>query len=656
VIFLLFFFLKSIAFSLPHQNNSLQQLQLDSFQNHYSKQQANRLVLYFNSLYPNNKLKLYENFKVDDWERVLTYQHKEALALKHKTLATKLARALAIIYYRQTKFERAIPYLEYVTENTGFLERDQFKNSLERLEFSYSAIGNYKEAILIRKKRVNEGFSNSFWELYEAVGMYAEAIIEFKSFERFDLNNDFQKIRYHNKLGSLFLKNNQIDSARSHFKKMENKADYIINVKEYKGKNEYTEYVKEYFKYLAVSQQGECLLADKKYKKAIPVLQKVIPYCNAIKEVDQKLLKWMSMTKCYNALQKPNEALLYLSKIKKLLKNKRILNLELNWYKQFAIANKLKKNLNQYNKSMINFFDLKDSISFQNQQNSSLLLLAKYDITQKKELLLNEQAKTKFLERDAINKKRIIALSILALVALIVIVFLIFKNYKQQKKAKEELEITNNELVKYADKEAAASARSEFLLQEMHHRIKNNLQMISSLLSLQKNTLSDIESQRVLNDSKTRIKTMSLVHQQLYQNSKLDSIVSLKPYLEEIGANILSGYTMSSKFNININTPFSVSIETAMNIGLIVNEALTNAIKYNAKASVNISIVLSHSKANYLLTISDNGRGFSKTIIKGFGLQLINILAKQLKGSVKTFSDIDKGVKHEIEIAKELIV
>ena len=98
----------------------------------------------------------------------------------------------------------------------------------------------------------------------------------------------------------------------------------------------------------------------------------------------------MSIAKCYNALNAPKEALAYLKKIKKSLNNKRILSLELDWFKHYAIANKLSNRWSKYNTFMSRYFDLKDSISFQNQKNSALLLLAEYDLTQKKELLLNE--------------------------------------------------------------------------------------------------------------------------------------------------------------------------------------------------------------------------------------------------------------------------
>lgn len=646
----------SLSFDGIPQKNNTSLPKLEILTEEYSEAIAKNLLDYFNSLYPKNKLKLYQNYTNKDWVTILSFQYKSAVASKNTKIAAQLARALAIIHHRKTNFEEAIPYLEFAIEKNSDLEEVQYKNMLERLEFSYSFLGNYKEAILIRKERIEQGFSNSFWELYEAFGMYTEAIKEFTSFERNDFNTDFQKIRYHNKLGKLFLKNTQIDSARYHFKQMENQADYIINNDNYTVKNEYTEFVKVYFKNLAISQQGECLLAEHKYQSALPLLQKVIPYCKKINEVDQKLYKWMSIAKCYNALNTPKEAIAYLKKIKKSLKNKRILSLELDWFKQYAIANKLSNKWSQHNTFMTRYFDLKDSISFQNQKNSALLLLAEYDLTQKKELLLNEKEKTNLLEKDATNQKRIILLIITVSFALLLIVFLVYSNYIQQKKAKEELEISNVSLSQFAKNEAEISAKNEFLLQEMHHRIKNNLQMISSLLSLQNNTLQNPESKRALNDSKTRIKTMSLVHQQLYQNDKLESIVALKDYLEEIVKNLIASYTLHAKFTITIDTPFSVAVDTAINIGLMVNEALTNTIKYNTNTNLLFSVTLKATETDYLLTILDTGKGFNNQGQKGFGLQLITILVKQLKGKATLTTAVEKGVQHHIVIPKDLIV
>ena len=654
--FFVFFVFSLFSEKTLAEDNKIKKLyQQDSAITNYSKDKATKLLDYFNYLYPKNKLELYEKYKKKDWETILSLQYQGALKAAHKKVAVQLSRALSIIYHRHTKFDLAIPYLKYTIENVAFLEVNQLNNMLERLEFSYSFIGDYKNAILIRKKRITEGFSNNFWQLYADFNMYTEAINEFKSFETFPLDNDFKKIKYYNKLGELFLKNNQIDSARSQFVKMENQAEFIIREDNYKGKSEYTEFVKEYFKYLAISQLGECLLAENKHKEALIELQKVLPYCDLINEEDQKLHKWMSIAKCYNALKKPNKVLSYLKKIKTILNDKRILSLEIDWLYLFAKANRLKGELDLYNSYMNNYFVLKDSIIFQNQKNSALLLLAKYDVSQKKELLLSEQEKTRYLEKDATNQKRILTLVTMGLIALLIIVLLIYKNYSQQKKAKEKLEKINKKLKKYAEVEAAASAKSEFLLQEMHHRIKNNLQMISSLLSLQKNTLTNLDSQEILNDSKTRIKTMSLVHEQLYEIDNTSNTILMQSYLTDITKNILASYSFCSSFNVEIKTPFFLAIENAMNIGLIVNEALTNTIKHNAAKKIQFTVSLTLDKELYSLTINDNGKGFVEQKKKGFGLQLISILTNQLKGSLNTTSALNRGVCHKITIPKNNI-
>lgn len=654
-IFIFFVFFVFLEKTLAEDNKVKFLYQQDATITKYSKDKATQLLDYFNSLYPKNKLKLYEKYSKEDWETILSLQYEGALKAKHNKVAVQLSRALSIIYHRHTKFDLAIPYLNYTIKNVKFLEESQLNNMLERLEFSYSFIGDYKNAILIRKKRITEGFSNSFWQLYAAFNMYNEAINEFKSFETFPVDNDFKKIKYYNNLGKLFLKNNQVDSARSQFVKMENQAEFIIRENNYKGKSKYTEFVKEYFKYLAVSQQGECLLVENKHKEALHQLQKVIPYCDLINEEDQKLYKWLSIAKCYNALNQPDKALSYLKKLKIILNDKRILGLEIDWLYQYAKANRLKGELDLYNSYMNNYFVLKDSITFQNQKNSALLLLAKYDVSQKTERLLSEQEKTSYLEKDATNQKRILTLVTTGLVALLVIVFLIYKNYSQQKKAKEKLEKTNQKLKKYAENEAASSAKSEFLLQEMHHRIKNNLQMISSLLSLQKNTLTNLDSQEVLNDSKTRIKTMSLVHEQLYEIDNTSNTILMQSYLTNITKNILASYSFCSTFNVEIKAPFSLAIGNAMNIGLIVNEALTNTIKHNTAQKIQFTISLTLDKELYSLTINDNGKGFVEQKKKGFGLQLISILTTQLKGSLTTTSALNGGVCHKITIPKNNI-
>ncbi|WP_088324073.1 sensor histidine kinase [Polaribacter tangerinus] len=624
-------------------------LKIPNAEYRYTKSSAEKLIVYWNSLYPDDKTNMYNYLSHFRWAKILKVQFLGAKKTTQKKLTTQLALALAIIYHRQTKFELAIPYLNFVLTNKQFISSEQYANVLQRLELSYRSIGSFGEAVEVRKLRVNNENSNNFWELYSVVGMHAEAINDFKLFEKFPIENDFNKITYYNKLGMLFLNNKQIDSARYYFKKMESQADFIIKNENYKGKNSYTEYVKSYFKNLAISQQGECLFLDKKYKEAIPVLKTVLPDCDEIKEVDQKIFKWMTIAKSYNALKSSTFSLAYLDSIKQASQKKRILDLELDWFKQYAIANKIAGNVAAYNTNMEHYFQFKDSIDFINQKNRSLLMLAKFDVTQKKELLQIEKAKSLNLELEAVNKKKIIFFTSLAIVALLFVVFLVYTNLRLQKNAKEKLKLSNQKLLNSSKRIESESKKNEFLLKEIHHRVKNNLQMISSLLSLQNNSIQVPELNEVFNDSKRRIKTMSLVHQQLYENEDY-STISLQIYLTEIVRNTIESFTRLENVKHQIATPFLMPIDNAMLVGLIVNEILTNAIKHNKENAFSFSIYGEEDKGSYTLKIKDTGIGFNKNEEKnqGLGLRLIEILTQQLGAKLRLETALNEGVLYTI--------
>jgi two-component sensor histidine kinase len=181
----------------------------------------------------------------------------------------------------------------------------------------------------------------------------------------------------------------------------------------------------------------------------------------------------------------------------------------------------------------------------------------------------------------------------------------------------------------------------EFLLKEIHHRVKNNLGIVSSLLSLQSALIEDQEVKDVMEESENRVYSMSMIHQKLYQGKNIDSI-EMKDYFINLGNHILDSYGMGSRINMNYDMePIELDVDTAIPLGLIVNELLTNSLKYAFPNERKGEIVISLFEINneiLHLEVSDNGIGKdSDTLIRGtgFGMQLINLLVKQLEGKQK---------------------
>jgi len=182
----------------------------------------------------------------------------------------------------------------------------------------------------------------------------------------------------------------------------------------------------------------------------------------------------------------------------------------------------------------------------------------------------------------------------------------------------------------------------EILLKEIHHRVKNNLQTVSSLLSLQSRSIEDTKMKGLIKSSQNRVISMAMVHEMLYMRDDLSKI-EYESYVQELADYLvrsLKGTDNHVKLNIDIHD-IKLGIDTAIPLGLLINEAITNALKYGIKddAEGEIDIALKKGEdSNYVLNIGDNGVGFPETInyknTKSLGLKLIHNLARQLKGSI----------------------
>ncbi|MEG5082523.1 PAS domain S-box protein [Microcoleus sp. AT8-B4] len=188
----------------------------------------------------------------------------------------------------------------------------------------------------------------------------------------------------------------------------------------------------------------------------------------------------------------------------------------------------------------------------------------------------------------------------------------------------------------------AALREKEVLLKEIHHRVKNNMQVISSLLQLQAQYIEDEATLTLFEESQTRIHSMALIHEQLYQSEHLDRI-ALSPYVENLVANLYQSFgcgNTSIKFNLKVD-PIYLNIETAIPCGLIINELVSNSLKYAFISSLAGEIYINFHEINnsqFHLTIQDNGRGFSANFdlenTETLGLRLVKMLAYQLEASI----------------------
>lgn len=182
----------------------------------------------------------------------------------------------------------------------------------------------------------------------------------------------------------------------------------------------------------------------------------------------------------------------------------------------------------------------------------------------------------------------------------------------------------------------------EMLMKEIHHRVKNNLTVISSLLSIQASYIKDKETRDIFKEAENRARSMALIHERLYSSESLKNI-EFSEYIQTLVQDLFHNYSTSAdKIRLEIDVDrMDMDINTSIPLGLIINEMVSNALKYAFPQNKTgfIKIGLHHESNEYILEVSDNGVGlpedFNADETDTLGMLLINSLVRQLDGSLE---------------------
>ena len=217
--------------------------------------------------------------------------------------------------------------------------------------------------------------------------------------------------------------------------------------------------------------------------------------------------------------------------------------------------------------------------------------------------------------KDTAQRKLWLISGILGSLLLVTSLFFLYSNHKKSTKLKFALQ----------DRET--------LLKEIHHRVKNNLQIVASLLNLQTRYMKDKVAIHAVEDSRNRVNSMALIHQKLYQNDSLTGI-AISDYIKDLIENIFDSFALDyQQFTLDIE-PMFLDVDTVIPLGLILNELIVNAIKHNEAQDLKLFVKLVKMKNQLLLQVKDNGRGlpenFNYELSNTYGMKLITSLAKKL--------------------------
>jgi len=267
-------------------------------------------------------------------------------------------------------------------------------------------------------------------------------------------------------------------------------------------------------------------------------------------------------------------------------------------------------------------FLYRDSLFNSELINTSKELEAKYEAQEK-------EKEISFLNQDNLLKSKLLKQRTWALVvggiALFIISMLLFSLYYYYRKVQSQNGLVNKAL-----------EEKDYLLREIHHRVKNNLQVVSSLLSLQSRQIEDVDIRKAIDEGRNRVRSMALIHQNLYQHDRLSG-VSVSGYLDNLITELFETYNISSE-NISLNLDIeeiALDIDTMVPLGLIINELISNCLKHafpeNKKGEIHVKLEEQNNQIHLL--VKDNGIGMQSNKMdqsKSFGKKLIGAFSKKL--------------------------
>jgi two-component sensor histidine kinase len=313
---------------------------------------------------------------------------------------------------------------------------------------------------------------------------------------------------------------------------------------------------------------------------------------------------------------------------------------------------------------------LNDSLFNENKSWQMEELKVQYE-TAKKEKDIETLNKQNQLQRIGVEQaNRVKNITLMCAVLLVIIVGLLFNRYLLKHKSNRKLEVHQKELDQknlfletLNTKQRILLKEKEWLIKEIHHRVKNNLQMVTSLLNSQSAYLDNDAAVMAIKVSLRRMQAMSLIHQKLYLSGDI-STISMPEYIQELLNYLHESFDTGNRifFQQNIE-PIDLDVSQAIPLGLIINECIVNAIKYafpddrNGIISINLQAM---GDDRVLLNIADDGiglpMGFDIMKHNSLGLKLVQGLAKQLNGNVNIVSDNGLRVLVRFEVMNRPIL
>ena len=411
--------------------------------------------------------------------------------------------------------------------------------------------------------------------------------------------------------------------------------------------NDYAKALDYYNRALAISERyqfynnladiyislSELYTLTQRYNQAEEAARSAIRYSALLGNNFMLMRSWLELGKLQNLMQ---QSLLAISSLEKCLQVATEKFSDTYWlhiaYQELGTAHAQNGDYKNAYRAFLKYDQLKDSVFTAEADQRIAKLQTEYQVAQQESTIQIQQ-------QLIAQQKRVEILFLIGAALLILLVLILYRTYRIKKHANDRLNILIGSLGKKNAQLDKRNAENELLLREIHHRVKNNLEIVSGLLSLQAAQLNLPEAQAIMQSSQNRVLSMGIIHQKLYQKDNL-AAVEMKDYFQNLSESILDSFNEAHRINVTCEmAPVELDVDTAVPIGLIANELLTNALKYafmrDQKGEIQISLTTIKDTGELLFQVKDNGVGKQNngsTKGTGFGTELVNLLVQQLNG------------------------
>jgi two-component sensor histidine kinase len=485
------------------------------------------------------------------------------------------------------------------------------------------AMSMYLEILKLSKKiDYYKGMSNSYNNIGNIYYMKEE---NQQAFNYYSLSLELEKkMGYDLGIGESY---ENIAIVLDNQKKYKESLEYYAKALEYYKKANKNDYLPQLYNNIGVSYRSQNNL-----QKALEYFYLALEQNQKLGQIESLAYNWQNIGAIYLKQGKINVALESFEKSNVI--GKEFKDIVKGNYEYLAEAYSKKEDFQNAYNFQKKFTQLKDSLFSKESEQRIAELEGKYQ-NEKKQQEIESLQKNSEIQSLEISKKNIIiyATTVISILAL-GLTFLFYNRYQLKHKSNVLL-MKANEQIQQSVKE------KEVLLQEVHHRVKNNLQLVSSLLAWQSEFVQDNQFQQLIEENIARIKSMALVHENLYISPNL-SEVAVKEYLHNIITYLQQSFDTKNDITIEYQiAPVLLNAQQIIPIGLIVNELISNAYKYafSGISQGQISVTFEEQFNHYYLKISDTGNGlpndYKEKLKKSLGLQLVQMLVRQLRGQLQ---------------------